>query len=200
VKPLATVRVRACVGVDATCASPLADGTTDDQGFTTLTLRTSGTSLGFQESFAGYLLFTPPDPAYAEQLYFESPPVRGTTPLQECLGTQAQWSALAATEGATFDGTKGLITFMVRDCFGQPVIGAVVENSAGAPVYYEGANRTPGSGLTQTMDTGQGAIGPLDPGAVHLTVKLGETGAPIASYDVLVRAGIITNIGMYPTP
>jgi hypothetical protein len=196
---LANMHVRACLPIDSNCDTVLAEGTTNDSGFATLTLLASGQVPGFGEPFRGYLLITPPDTTYREQIYYPMPPPRESTKTGQCMATRALWDAGVQQVGVQPDSNSGAIFFGVRDCGGGFASGVVVETDPPARVYYMGPNRAPAPELTETSSASTGAIG-MAPGRVTLTARFGDGGAPFAKTDVIVRADTVTTIVLFPTP
>jgi hypothetical protein len=94
---------------------------------------------------------------------------------------------------------RGHITLFIYDCQSQPARHVRVASSSGKVFYYVNGN-APAEGATETSDVGLASIANVEPGFVHLTVTPTSRNAPTHDYSVVVRAGELTMVNMFPTP
>lgn len=196
--PIAGATVRACAKTDATCASPLATGTTDATGTVQLAMPTS------PAGFAAYLEATAT--GYTKTLTFVQFADNAKTLAAKKLyltsfdeGTFAGFGALA---GATLDPTRGHVAFGAFDCNGNRVAGVSVATSTAdaqsVTTYVVGSG--PSDTAKETDPSGAGGVFNVPVGAATLTGTLQPSKTTLGKSDVLLRAGWVTTVNVTPSP
>ena len=197
--PYEGITVQACPNLDATCANPIAETTTDAAG---------DFSLELQEGFRGHLFLPPPknDPELAplKAHIFPPPSNDPSVPVRAGLvvTTLTVVGGLAQLAGATLEGGTGHLFFTAIDCEGLPLAGVTVTPStqtAGTMVAYMGASGQPDLSLVGTGSTGQGAIVNVPDGFVTIR-GVHETEGLLFEQSVLVAPDTITSVPIVPSP
>ncbi len=108
-----------------------------------------------------------------------------------------------------WDMTRGWLQFETYDCTGNPVGAAGVQVTLDSTdplvraYYYPANGGTPSYTATETATSQVGAGGGfvnVPPGVVNLTATLVATGQAFSHAHVIVRAGTLTTVFMFPSP
>jgi len=210
--PIENVDVSICRFADPACDTYLAHGLSDSNGFVTLHVPASppGNAIDVLGSDSFAQLGSPASPAYVPGLYFLGYPVsEPLAPIAEpyalLLSVESSASFFAPE---TWDMSTGWIQAQVFDCHGiaAPDVQLKIEPSDPAVLafFYEGAA---GPSFTATATTAAGA----GYGGGFLNVPVSATGTtvtitatplalhkPSSQAHVLVRAGTLTDVFMFP--
>ncbi len=195
--PIPGLVLRACRGIDATCASPIGETVTDAEGDYALTL---------PFAFRGYLETrpTPAQEVLAMLLPIVTPPVvdiaemtRGPAHAPSAIDL----GSLLDIIGRKLNPDEGHIFGLAVDCQGRPVQGVTLEATptvADSLAYYVDDNRLPN--LTQKSTSTRGELGfvNLPPGPV--TLRYSAAGRRVGSTTVQMRKATVTAVRLAPTP
>jgi hypothetical protein len=195
-KPIPNVTVKVCPPGDATCANPVAMGTTAANGSVLLSLPAAKSGIN------GFLELS--EASYVTTLNFVSDADNvslftfGATAIT--LVSKTAFTQLVGAVGATADPTRGHLAFFTKDCSRSPAGGVNVTASntdaQSTAAYFIGA--IPSKTATQTDLSGTGYVANVPTGAVTVTGKYGTM--RMGSQTVLVRAGALTTFDVTPTP
>lgn len=196
--PIPGLVLRACRGIDATCASPIRETITDAEGYYSLTL---------PFAFRGYLETrpTPAQEVLAMLLPVVTPAVMDLTDASRADSVHASSAidlgSLLDIIGRKLNPDEGHIFGLAVDCQGRPVQGVTLEatpTAADSIAYYVDDNRLPN--LTQKFTSSRGELGfvNLPPGPV--TLHYSAAGRRVGSTTVQMRKATVTAVGLAPTP
>lgn len=197
-QPYVGATLQACSPLDLACAPPLSMGTSDRNG---------DAFVDVFYGFDGYFRSPPPerDPDILPFiLYIYPPPFEVETQTRDgdvLLIDQATIDLLASLSNVETEPDMGYIFFTANDCNVQRTPGVTVSIS---PVgtntrvaYLEGS--FPNAELTETDDSGQGAIINVPPGLVEVTGVSLEAGK-FFERSILVEPNRVTGIPVVPAP
>lgn len=197
--PYEGLTVKACPNLDATCADPISETTTDAAGDFTIAL---------QEGFRGHLFIPPPDTepdlAPLKAHIFPPPSSDPSVPVRAGLVvTKLEVMAgLAKLAGRTLEAGTGHLFFTAINCQGLPLEGVTVTPSVQTTetlVAYLGASGQPDLSLVGTGVTGQGAMINVPTGFVTIR-GVHETEGLLFEQSVLVAEDTITSVPIVPSP
>jgi hypothetical protein len=196
--PAPNATVKACALTDASCASPVAMGTTDATGTVQLTLPSSGTG------FDGYADITGPSgdggTLMEELVFLSEPQATGGPWFSVTVSTEA---SLAKYWPAPIDPTRAQLVVVGYACGGSPSFGAslTVSNADSMTVLeYDGPD-----GLSQTATS----FPPEDDNALAYaanvpagtpTLAMSFQGAQVGTMGLGLRPGVSVGAFIAPTP
>jgi len=198
-EPIAALNLKVCAKTDAACESPLSEGTTDAEGKITLDLPTAvgGLSVFLVATGEGYM---PTDFWFVHQSPETFLDVGG---LSFLVVSDATASLLAGFVGATFDPTRGSMSYVAIGCDGTALAGLAVsaDTEDAATVHLYMTSAIPSVAVTATHKSGTGALLNLPVGPATLT-GTGLDGRVWSQHTVNIRAGhmIATNMPVTPVP
>ncbi len=178
--------VQACNASDTNCSAPVGGGSSDGSGRLTVTVPTGGSGwFGYFRIQAG---------GYPVHEFWASLPVLGDEPSPPQLTDSSTLGQVASYLGTSYG--QGTILGKAFDCSANAGSGvSFSESGGGTPFYVSGG--LPTSGGT-TDGTGQWGVMNVNPGMVTITATHG--GTPVGAMTVNVKSGVVTAIGMLPTP
>ena len=192
------IAVKACAKSDATCANPIASGTTDANGAVTLTdvpLGVSGFD-GYLDASGGGILPT--------LVYRSIPASKGLAGAHFPVLTSAEASGVATLLGTSIDATRGHVAGSAVDCSGNwpagVMLGASTADASTRGFYLVGGAPSATATATDANESNGGGYLNLPVGTATVTAKVQATGVVSSSVDVQVRAGTMTLVYLFPTP
>jgi hypothetical protein len=194
------VTVSMCTGSDATCQRPVDREATDSQGYVTLTDPVIGDqNLGLD----GFLDVSAAD-LYPTHFYWGFPltAIHGLIAFPLPVVSQVDWSQTWNGLGPLApDPALGVILAVPLDCFGSlaPGVTLAIAGSDAVPLYLSGANVINPSG-TMAASNGIGVFIDVPPGAIDVIATPAGFAHPSSRVSVSVQAGILTVVGLAPTP
>jgi hypothetical protein len=198
--PLPSVSVVPCERLDPTCANPLAQArTTDDGGVVSFPLF---------YGYNGYFL-SQWDGALPMLLYINPPAYTNTPQIVGAFVTTDTMQTILSYVTASFDGgprtvdmSRGALFIQTYDCTGQPAAGVSITmthlDSQVVQVYF--TNGLPDPTAVQTDVTGYYAAINVPIGVPTITMTLGSTQERLATSNVYIRAAMISEINVFPSP
>lgn len=201
---IAGLPVLACSTLDPTCATPLDEKKSDENGDVIMDL-----PLGFR----GYLQMPnggPSFPSMLPHIMAVVPPPAADFNLDATLDYANSWSlvsadelnALLATVGASLDPESGHINAQTFDCSRKPLAGATVRATpTGAKTleyYFQG--EAPNTSATRTDSSGLLGFINVPPGVTTLDTEHPDRALSVGSFAVLLKKGTVTLVELHPTP
>lgn len=194
--PIAGVGVKACAETDDACKSPLPDtiATSDERGAVETPL---------YAGFRGYLDFTPPAgpgiPPLPTIAYFlavdkNRPTVNPFRPMP--LYSKPIIEIIVSENSRPLRSDLGIVLYTVFDCanqFASDVQVRVDPITADTFSFYTDDIGTPSITQQQTSSEGTGGFINLPPGRVTLTAAR-ASGGPVATIEVVIRSGTVTDV------
>ncbi|MEZ4444307.1 MAG: hypothetical protein R3B72_34860 [Polyangiaceae bacterium] len=183
--PMPDVLVKVCDASDASCASPLASGTSDAMGLLTLDVTTA---------VQRYLELTGPN--MLDVLSFNNGPP-ASDPFDELVrvispGTFTIVEALLEVSG---DPTRGHAGLQANDCRGDIGVGVsfTIDSADADTVFgYFDPNGAPMLGFDRTTSDGRAAVANIPAGPAVLTATIAATGQVIGTRTFFVRPEAIS--------
>lgn len=208
--PAPGVEVRACPDpVDPACTISLATQTTGADGKTKFTLPT-GT-----RGFDGYFEATRLNDVTS--LYFWSVPFWADAEDGRLLWSGPTLQSILTTAGVHPDPQRGIIGIQAHDCRalalknifpdGMPSLAAGIAYLLEPPGdamtkvgYFVGNTLDLNATETNVADMALGGFVNVPPGIYTVSGKRVATGQIVSKMQVVVRAGLLTNVALFPTP
>jgi hypothetical protein len=193
------VGIKICSAADATCATPVAEGTTDASGAVTLTIPAGPQGLdGFVEFVKGDLV-----PQVGFYSYVDNvAKYGGNAGLDYYVLPKATLAALEGGFGLSLAPGRGLIMATFLDCDDQRTAGVTISCPAAddktTVLYTQGGVPTPG--MSATSVDGHASLYNVPAGWTELHAVHAQTGTLMGVLPVLVREGYTTGVVIGPTP
>jgi hypothetical protein len=196
--PIANLEVWICGALDLSCGSPLAEGTTDDNGSF---VRNVSNQANLGEGLAGYWkVFS--SQGYATQLLSWGVPLSAATfSYASSLVSEATSQAGLTALGIAVDPSLGMISTQAFDCAGNPAAGVEVTTDIGDPnLQIRELYGVTGLKATATDSTGIALFVNVPPGVGSLTATPVAIGKPSSRQSIQVQAGTWSYMPMVVTP
>jgi hypothetical protein len=190
--PVVGALLRACANEDTACETPLAEGTTDAEGFVEITVPVEATG------FAGYYEITEAERYPA--LFVENPPLQGEEVSFRTL-SQNTFNAFTALVGVTPDPTRGHAALQGEECDGRggPELTFASSNGDASTRAAYIAGSLPSAAATETDLSGVGGLFNVPAGANVTISGTLRDGRLVGAVEVPIRAGWITITNIVPT-
>ena len=176
------------------CATPLANGTTDATGHVVLTL-----PLG-AGGFTGYLALSAAG-YEPEQFFFAYRLSEVRSDLQLYMFTSATLAGLVGAAGVTLDPARGVVIVGTGDCDFQAAQGVAVQatgTDGQTKVLYLLANQILSATATVTDAPGVAFLVNVPAGTIGLTAEPGAIGRTSSQGSVLVSPGTVSYVSLVP--
>lgn len=182
--PITGVSTRVCAKLDLTCAEPIAQVITNDEGHVVVPV---------PAGFAGYLQLE--DDRFLPALYFlpQVLPENGELEPIPLLG-KGVVDGLAVSLGATLDRKRGHMMLIAEDCFGAALPGVTFKSTMAdkTTIQFYVRNLLPSTSVTETAEIGNGGYLNFPAGNAVIDVTMNATMLKLTTFSVVVRAGFIT--------
>lgn len=191
-RPLADLSVLVCYDDDTTCTEPHASGTSSAAGTLTIDVPTDAP-----------IHYRVTGDAITPSLFFRRgvPPTAGE-PVELGGLTPDTLEAFVQITGARPMADRGHLVMTARDCDAELASGVRFEiDTADADstiVYLDGG--IPSADASQTDVSGRGGVLNLPAGPVTVTAFLAETNTRIGDRTIFIEAGIVSLVGVVPSP
>jgi hypothetical protein len=192
----------------------LAQGQTNDSSMVTLLVPQAFGGAGTGHGLDGCLIVT--SPSYLQTFWYWGYPLTAPavtwqehydagTPIEPSVGYLPLFGTalvmqLTTTLGGTPDSTRGVLSFGVHDCLGDPAPDVQVTTNVQDPEMRVTYGTTLDLTATATDSTGIVTIVNVPVGPVTLTATPLALKRPSSSITVAVAAATLTAGGLYPTP
>jgi hypothetical protein len=190
--PVQMVHIVACAKLDLTCASPVAEATTDAQGELHITV---------PASFAGYLQQTE-RMEYAPAMYFLPAvfPEDGVLQPFPLLTAGAIIDALATSLGARLEDDRGHMMLIAEDCTGDALAGVSFQSPQAddKSVQFYVRNLLPSTSEKQTAEIGNGGFLNFPRGTAVINVDRMQDKLHLTTVSIVVRPMFISVAYMRP--
>jgi hypothetical protein len=182
--PLRGVHAYVCQKLDLTCAEPVTEATTNDEGYL---------SFEVPQDFAGYLQIE--ERRYMPALYFLPTilPADGKLQPAPLLGAGVV-DALALSLGARISSQRGHLMLISEDCFGMPLAGVKFESVQPdrTTIQFYVRDLLPSTTAKETADIGNGGYLNFPAGNAVISVSVVKSALKLTTFSVVVRPGFIT--------
>ncbi len=190
--PVRMVHIVACAKLDLTCASPVAEATTDAQGELHITV---------PANFAGYLQQTE-RMEYAPAMYFLPSvfPADGVLQPFPLLTAGAIIDALATSLGARLEDDRGHMMLIAEDCMGAALAGVSFQTPQAddKSVQFYVRNLLPSTSEKQTAEIGNGGFLNFPQGTAVINVDRMQDKLHLTTVSIVVRPMFISVAYMRP--
>ncbi|MEW5854416.1 MAG: hypothetical protein AB2A00_36915 [Myxococcota bacterium] len=186
------VNVKLCPVEDDACASPVDEGTTNEEGKVGLTIPV-GT-----EGYQGYLELT--SSQIMPTLYFNNRPWVDNAGFSLELLSPQSVATINALIGAELDPTRGHVGFNVYDCDNEGASGvsASVDTSDENSTQSYVSNGFPTTSTQQTDSSGKGGWANLPTGRATISYVQNASSVTVIQHRVLVKAGYFVAVSSRP--
>lgn len=196
--------VRLCATTDPNCEAPRStlSGETSDEGDGYVKLSADGALTGTVEyGFEGF--FETTGGGYDKTLRYTSPPLSDDSVFDQILLKSSTIDEFAGLLGSEFKrDTHGLVFVLAHDCERAALSGVrfTVDNEDDSTVPFYVINTAPSTTADKTDALGRAGFLNVPPGITLFTAEWADTGEPIGSASVVVRAGAVTTVAVLPSP
>ena len=202
--PVTGMSVQACNRLDPTCQAPIANSTTDSNGYVTLQL---------PKYFEGQLFLAPPSsfPDMVPSIEMVIPPPEKDSDLDAAIPTNISAHLASASElnfllaqiQSSLDPNLGHVLGIVLDCQGNPVSGVTLRinpKDKSTIQYYTDTNGTHSVTAQETAQRGEAGFVNAPTGVVTVEATVNALSRKMGTYTAVVKAGTITYLPMSPAP